>query len=130
MHQGLVRGRRAARGLAGGHVCGRRPSGWLADGRTAAIALIGLYLSTPARAESEDVVLEYQAFAGCPDRARFEAEVRALSTRAHFVEAAPGARRFRVRLRRGARGVQGTLNISTDAGDSERRVSGKTCSEV
>ena len=99
-------------------------------GRTAAVALLGLYLSTPARAESEDVVLEYQAFAGCPDRARFEAEVRALSARARFVEALPGARRFRVRLWRAAGGVQGTLNISASSGDTERQVSGKTCNEV
>ena len=101
-----------------------------ADLRTAAVALLGLTLSAPGRAESEDVILEYRAFAGCPDRAHFEAEVQALSARVHFVDSAPGARRFRVRLSRDAKGVQGTLSITSSSGDSERQVSGKTCSEV
>src|SRR5262245_7729215 len=99
-------------------------------GRGAKLAFLALCLGTPARAESEDVVLEYSAFAGCPDRDRFEAEVRALSARAHFVESAPGARQFQVRLERDAKGVSGTLEIRASSGDTERKVAGKTCSEV
>jgi hypothetical protein len=83
-----------------------------------------------AHAQSEDVVLVYEAFEGCPDRPRFEREVRALSQRANFVENAAGARSFRVTLERTARGVEGTLDIQAESGRSERKVSGKSCAEV
>jgi hypothetical protein len=99
-------------------------------GRSAALVAFVLCSSVRAHAESEDVVLEYEAFAGCPDRAWFEQEVRALSPRAQFVQAAPGARQFRVLLERRAQGVEGTLAIRASTGPSERKVSGKSCSEV
>jgi hypothetical protein len=100
-------------------------------GRSAALAASALALSAAARAaETEDVLLRYEALAGCPERARFEAEVQALSRRVQFVEAAAGAREFRVRFERKADGVEGTLQISAETGQSERKVSGKSCNEV
>jgi hypothetical protein len=79
--------------------------------------------------ESEPVHLEYRAADGCPDRAAFEARVRARTARARFVAGEGRTRTFVVELKAGA-APSGRFAVSR-GGEAEgsRDVHADTCAE-
>jgi len=76
------------------------------------------------------VHLDYEASAGCPDRAAFIAEIAARTTRARFVDEGDNVRIFKASIRSQGERIVGSLISNTGQAGAERRVSGKTCSEV
>jgi hypothetical protein len=98
--------------------------------RFRALLAAALLVAAPLRAQEESVHLDYDASEGCPDRAAFIAEITARTSRARFVDAAADVRSFRATIRNQADRAVGSLVSNTGQNGAERRVSGKTCSEV
>ena len=79
---------------------------------------------------SEPIDLDYAASPGCPDRAAFEARVRADATRVRFEAAGNARRAFTIRLEQGPPAV-GRLTVRNDAGDVRtREVRADTCAHA
>jgi hypothetical protein len=90
-----------------------------------------LALSICATAHAETVRLHWSAAAECPEQTRFEAEVRARTRNATFVEATSTGRLFVVDLATKERGFEGRLQIREGPGPSATRTfEGDTCAEV
>jgi hypothetical protein len=84
----------------------------------------GAQAPSPARA----LHLEYQAFPGCPDAARFLAHVSARAGAVRAAEDGESARMFRVTVRRAGARAEGELRADDD--DAPRRLEAPTCSAV
>jgi hypothetical protein len=95
-----------------------------------ALLFAALYVAAPVHAQEESVHLDYDAATACPNRSAFIAEVTARTARARFVDEGAGVRGFRVTIR--TEGDRSTGALVSDSGQAgaERRVSGKTCTEV
>lgn len=95
-----------------------------------AAALIADAGASIADDEAEPIHLEYSAPTGCPDRAAFEAHVRALTAKARFEVARPGVRTFDVRVEAGAP-LRGTMVVVRgDVVEGRRVVEADRCSDV
>jgi hypothetical protein len=93
-------------------------------------ALIAEAGASIADEEAEPIHLEYSAPPGCPDRAAFEAHVRALTAKARFEIARPGVRTFDVRIEAGAP-LRGTmLVVRGSVVEGRRVVQADRCSDV
>ena len=79
-----------------------------------------------------EILLQYDADTGCPDRAFFEAQVAARTLRVAFVTAATEPRKLRVTARRDGESAAGELTLSTDdeTKSTPRRVSADSCEQV
>jgi hypothetical protein len=95
-----------------------------------AAALIAEAGASNADDEAEPIQLEYSAPPGCPDRAAFEAHVRALTAKARFEVARPGVRTFDVRIEAGAP-LRGTMLLYRgNVVEGRRVVQADRCSDV
>jgi hypothetical protein len=95
-----------------------------------ALLVAALLIAGPLSAQEESVHLDYAASAGCPDRAAFVAEITARTTRARFVDEARDVRTFTATIRTQGGRTLGSLISNSGQMGAERRVTGKTCSEV
>jgi hypothetical protein len=89
-----------------------------------------LLIAGPLWAQQESVHLDYDVSAGCPDRDAFIAEVVARTSKARFVDDSHDVRNFKATIRTDAERTIGSLVSNSGQAGSERRVSGKTCTEV
>jgi hypothetical protein len=88
-------------------------------------------MASPAYADKEAILLDYEAAAGCPDRARFVDQVRTFTAKAEIVSDESAARRkFEIRVSRVGSAVHGELTIDDHVGRTARTVSGASCDEV
>lgn len=95
----------------------------------AVLAAILVLSARSAFARKEGVSLDYLAPGQCPDRARFEREVVARTSKAKF--SPDGGRSFRIRLHKQASEWSGTLSIREgSAQPTERTMRGAACNEV
>jgi len=93
--------------------------------------LMTLFVSWPGVARGEDVRLAWDAPPGCPERSRFEAEVRARTSAARFTDASDQVRRFEVDIARSGDRWVGALQIEgPDSASSRREFDGDACDEV
>lgn len=108
----------------------RRPMRPLPAALFVTAALIAEAGASVADDDAEPIQLAYSVPPGCPDRAAFEAHVRALTAKARFEVASPGARTFDVRIEAGAP-LRGTmLVVRGNEVEGRRVVQADRCSDV
>jgi hypothetical protein len=96
-----------------------------------AMFLAHCLLAAPSKAQVEPVRLVYRAYAGCPDEARFVAEVTAHIEHARLAIGDEPARTFLVAVRADGARTRGGLQITElDGAVSRREVDGETCEAV
>jgi hypothetical protein len=112
-------------------VIGGNVTGFRARTASAALAAALLLSAVPARADTEAILLDYDAGAGCPDRKQFVQRVHTFTTKAEIVSdnGAP-RRKFAVQVSRAGNVVRGELTIDDRGAKTTRDVSGATCDEV
>ncbi len=108
-----------------------------AGGALLAMALAAPWLTTssPTVAAGEEVVVEYDAYEGCPGRAEFLAAIAARAPDVHVVTAKEGARTFRVRIVHfgsGGKKSRGTVDSVDGSGKATnvRSLVGERCEDV
>lgn len=96
--------------------------------------LIAPWLSTSSRtrAAATEVVVEYEAHAGCPDRATFVEAVGARAPDVRVVSAKPGVRTLRVRIVAAGKKSRGTVDAvdANGASTTVRSLVGERCEDV
>jgi hypothetical protein len=97
----------------------------------AALSTAWLCMASPARADKEAILLDYEPTTGCPDRARFVEQVRTFTAKAEIVsDESTAHRKFEIRVSRVGSAVHGELTIDDHVGRTARTVSGASCDEV
>jgi hypothetical protein len=97
----------------------------------AALTTAFLCAASPARADKEAILLDYEPATGCPDRAKFVEQVRTFTSKAEIVSDESAAhRKFEIRVSRVGSAVHGELTIDDHVGRTTRNVSGASCDEV